>query len=282
MKIFLSLLLLAGVCRAANLTQFTTADELWKHIEQLQEGPATRPQSEEEMVTMIKAFAGDVVAATTAFETRYPTDPRRWESRVLRIEVGLLQNEVTGQQPDHAAVLSDLETVAAAEDISPFAKRKAKALARQVRQQQAAAAKLKELQSKPLELKFTAVDGAEVDLAKLRGKVVLVDFWATWCGPCVLEAPNVVATYRKYRPKGFEIVGISLDKDKEQLLAFAKKAGMTWPQYFDGKVWENEISTRFAVRGIPAMWLVDKQGFVRETNARGSTLAAQVEKLLAE
>ncbi len=282
MKIILSLLLLAGVCRAADLAQFTTADELWKHIEKLQEGPAVQPQTREDLLGVVAAFAKEVDAATREFESRYATDARRWESRLMRVEVGLLQSEMTGQQPDLAAVLQELEAVASAADVGAYAKRKAKALTRQVQQMQAAAAKLKELQSQPLDLKFTAVDGAEVDLAKLRGKVVLVDFWATWCGPCVHEAPNVVATYEKYRAQGFEIIGISLDKDKKRLQEFAQKAGMTWPQYYDGKVWENAISTRYEIRGIPAMWLLDKKGYVRTMDARGGELATHVEKLLAE
>lgn len=72
----------------------------------------------------------------------------------------------------------------------------------------------------PLELKATAIDGAQIDLSKLRGKVVLLDFWATWCGPCVQEAPKVVATYNKLHDKGFEIVGISLDQNKESVVWF--------------------------------------------------------------
>ena len=77
--------------------------------------------------------------------------------------------------------------------------------------------------TKPLDLKYTAVDGSAVDLSKMRGKVVLVDFWATWCPPCRGEVPNVVAAYTKYHDQGFEIVGVSLDKDKERLLAFTKE-----------------------------------------------------------
>jgi thiol-disulfide isomerase/thioredoxin len=139
----------------------------------------------------------------------------------------------------------------------------------------------RELLKKPLELKFTAVDGKEVDLKKLRGKVVLVDFWATWCGPCREEAPNVVNTYKKHHDKGFEIVGISLDRDKDRLLAYTREQEMTWPQYFDGRVWDNEISARFGITGIPTMWLVDKKGYVRTMEARAN-LEAQVAKLLAE
>jgi thiol-disulfide isomerase/thioredoxin len=139
----------------------------------------------------------------------------------------------------------------------------------------------KELMTKPLELKFTSVDGAEIDLAKLRGKVVLVDFWATWCGPCRVEIPNVVNTYKKHHPKGFEIIGISLDRDKDKLLAYTKEQQMTWPQYFDGRVWENEISSRFGITGIPTMWLVDKKGYIRTMEARAD-LDGQVAKLLAE
>ncbi|MBX7207122.1 MAG: TlpA family protein disulfide reductase [Verrucomicrobiaceae bacterium] len=133
----------------------------------------------------------------------------------------------------------------------------------------------------PVSLKFNAVKGGKVDLETLKGKVVLIDFWATWCGPCVKEVPNVVAAYEKLHDKGFEIVGISLDQNKAALTKFVKDNKMTWPQYFDGKGWENEISTRFGIHAIPAMWLVDKEGKLVSTNARGN-LEAEVEKLLAK
>jgi len=134
-------------------------------------------------------------------------------------------------------------------------------------------------QSKPLDLKYTAVDGTKVDLANLRGKVVLVDFWATWCPPCRGEVPNVVAAYQKYHGQGFEVVGVSLDQNKDALLAFTKEHGMVWPQYFDGKGWKNEISSGFGINSIPAMWLVGKDGILITKNAR-EDLAGQVDKAL--
>ena len=140
---------------------------------------------------------------------------------------------------------------------------------------------LKDLTKKPLELKFTTVDGKDFDLAKWRGKVVLVDFWATWCGPCRVELPNVLTAYKKLHDKGFEIVGISLDRDKNALLQFIKQKELSWPQYFDGSAWENKVSVNFGISAIPAQWLVDKRGFVRSTNARAG-LEAEVTKLLAE
>lgn len=134
---------------------------------------------------------------------------------------------------------------------------------------------------KPVEIQFTSVDDRAVDVAKLKGKVVLIDFWATWCGPCVAELPNVLAAYDKLHPKGFEIVGISFDEDKSALQKFVASQKMTWPQYFDGEGWQNKFGQQFGINSIPAMWLVDKKGILRDTNARDD-LAGKVEKLLAE
>lgn len=139
----------------------------------------------------------------------------------------------------------------------------------------------KELMSKPLELSFKSVDGREVDFAKMRGKVVLVDFWATWCGPCMAEVPNVVSAYKKLNEKGFEIVGISLDDDEGKLKKVVADKEMSWPHHFDGKGWENELAQRYGVNSIPEMWLVDKKGMVK-TYTRDKNLAEEVEKLLAE
>jgi thiol-disulfide isomerase/thioredoxin len=150
------------------------------------------------------------------------------------------------------------------------------------RQQLVAMKTQQSLGKEPLDLKFQAVDGTAVDLAKLRGKVVLLDFWATWCGPCRMEIPNVVATYKGLHSQGFEIIGISLDQNKEQMVNFTKAAGMTWPEYFDGKSWANEISTRYGINAIPAAWLLDKKGIVRSTEARAGNLEQQVKRLLAE
>jgi len=147
-------------------------------------------------------------------------------------------------------------------------------------------------------IKFTAADGREVDVAKLKGKVVLVDFWATWCGPCIAELPNVVANYDKYHDKGFEIVGITLEnpdirpKDndatqvvklaaaKQKMLDFAVKKGMPWPQYFDGKWWKNDYAVKFGIQAIPSMFLLDQDGKIVSTEARGPKLEAEIKRLL--
>jgi thiol-disulfide isomerase/thioredoxin len=116
--------------------------------------------------------------------------------------------------------------------------------------------------SKPIDLKFTAIDGREVDLSKMRGKVVLVDFWATWCPPCRHIAPDLVGLYKKYHSQGLEIVGVSVDSDKQALLDVVKDEGLVWPQYFDGKGADNEVAAKFDIEQFPTLFLVNKKGVV--------------------
>ena len=149
----------------------------------------------------------------------------------------------------------------------------------------AAAAMLKQLDrvGKPLTLKFAAVDGREVDLDQMRGKVVLVDFWAAASERSVDMAPAVKEAYDKFHPKGFEIAGIDLDEEKESLTDFVAEQKVEWPQYFDGKSLESQFAAQFGLRetDIPAMWLVDKKGVLRYINA-GFDFDKKIERLLAE
>jgi thiol-disulfide isomerase/thioredoxin len=131
-----------------------------------------------------------------------------------------------------------------------------------------------------MKIAFTDIKGVEIDLAKMQDKVILIDFWATWCGPCVAEMPNVTAAYEKYKEKGFEVVGITLDDDKAAVEKFATDNKMPWPQYFDGKGWENELAQRFGIRSIPATFLVGKGGKIIASNLRGPALEAEIEKAL--
>ncbi len=134
---------------------------------------------------------------------------------------------------------------------------------------------------KPLDLKFKAVDGRAVDLQQMKGRVVLIDFWATWCGPCLAELPKVKAAFEKLNPKGFDIIGISFDRQKADLEKFLAKEKMPWPQYFEEGEEGKKLGDELGISGIPTMWLVDKKGALRELNAREG-LEEKVEKLLAE
>jgi len=131
-----------------------------------------------------------------------------------------------------------------------------------------------------MKIAFTDLKGVEVDLEKMKDKVILVDFWATWCGPCVAEMPNVIAAYEAYKEKGFEVVGISLDEDKAAVEKFITDNKMPWPQYVDGKGGENELAQRFGIRSIPATFLVGKGGKIIASNLRGPALEAEIEKAL--
>lgn len=130
----------------------------------------------------------------------------------------------------------------------------------------------------PLQLTGTALDGQPRSIEDYRGKVVLLDFWATWCGPCVEEIPNLLTNYRKYKAQGFDILGVSLDEDKEALTGFVAARKLPWPQIFDGRKGEN--ATLYGVRAIPFTLLIGRDGKIVAVNPRGPQLEKAIQKAL--
>lgn len=128
--------------------------------------------------------------------------------------------------------------------------------------------------------------GEPISLEQYKGKVVLLDFWATWCGPCIRELPNVKKVYKDFHDEGFEIVGVSLDKSKKTLETFLKKNDMPWPQIADGKGWQARVAKQYDVHSIPMTYLINREGKVvlggKKDNfkLRGSRLYEAVEDLV--
>ncbi len=128
---------------------------------------------------------------------------------------------------------------------------------------------------KPFELEFTdAIKGTTVSMKDLKGKVVVIDFWATWCGPCIAEIPNMKRIYAEYKDKGVEFIGVSLDQNKEaggldKLKDYVAKNDVQWLQYYQGNYWESEFSTSWGINAIPAVFIVDADGNLHSTQARG-------------
>lgn len=129
---------------------------------------------------------------------------------------------------------------------------------------------------------FTQNDlsGKPVSFSSMKGKYVLVDFWASWCGPCRAENPNVVKAYQKYSPKGFTVLGVSLDDNAEKWKKAVADDKLDWTQVSDLKGWKNEVSTYYGLQGIPANYLVDPNGVIIARNLRGADLERKLEELL--
>jgi len=117
-------------------------------------------------------------------------------------------------------------------------------------------------------------------LSDLKGKVVLIDFWASWCGPCRKENPNVVKTYEKYKADGFTIMSVSLDTDREKWLAAIKQDNLTWPNHVsDLKGWSSKVGRMYEVGSVPFTVLIDREGRIIKVNLRGEALEKELSKI---
>ena len=126
----------------------------------------------------------------------------------------------------------------------------------------------------------TDTDGKPVTLSSFQGSYLLVDFWASWCGPCRQENPNVVKAYRQYHSQGFSIIGISLDDQKDKWLAAIKKDGLEWTQVSDLKGWENQVAVQYGIKGIPMNFLLDKEGKIVAKGLSGEGLEKKLAQLM--
>lgn len=122
--------------------------------------------------------------------------------------------------------------------------------------------------------------GNPLSVSQYEDKIVLVEFWATWCAPCVAELPNILKAYNKHHSTGFEVIGISLDQNEQKLKSFLKAKEIPWRQYFDGKEWQNKLAAKYGIDSVPSTFLLDRQGRIIGQDLRGEALEEALTKAL--
>lgn len=280
---------------AANEVE-TEADLLWKEVElamHLITNPVDTPRSREEAVESYSSRLKDFDAALADFLKEAPEDSRRWRGRLWTAR--LAESRGLVGLPEGEPMMKILTEIMASDDAQETVRGEASAAALMETANEAKdtpegreawKARLAkhaetfpleplneeliatERLMQPLELRFKDLNGEPFDIEKLRGKVVLLDFWATWCQPCLDELPKLRETYKELHPKGFEIVSISLDKHREEVEAVIKEHGIPWVQQFEGRKQDHRLAKRFGIAAVPEMWLLDKDGMVVDMHAR--------------
>ena len=296
----MALAVFAGVAVADAASEAAAKEAYEQLMAELQRGRNTIPmdqlivKAEEGLKGIIEAHAGTAASGSAMVmlgqiysqigkgaeakeilnkynESKFPKEPS--EEGMAWMSIGnasLAEDDFNGAE-------KALRKAAAVEGINPEMKASAEGMLARLDTMK----KLK-IGASAIDFKTMDVNGTMISPSDYRGKVVLLDFWATWCAPCRVEMPAVKKIYSTYHEKGFDIIGVSMDNNRAAFDSYVKEQDMKWRQIYDGNGWKAEIGQLYAVSSIPSTFLIDKQGKIRYKNLRGNDLEEAVEKLLKE